>query len=295
MLDSIPSDLAIADSDGDGSGLIDRILVADTGGKVWRVDLTQDGVIANWKTTLLASLGRHGVVGTITKADDRRFFYPPDIVQSRDGVGNYDAVILGSGDREDPLDKGGATSNYLYVIKDRAISVGGGSDRSTTQATLTDVSSNCLQGGVTETCNPDLNTGWKLALTQAAGEKSLAPAVTFSGAISFNTYLPSTRSTTSDPLSCGPSEGSGLRYVLSLKNGTAVQNLSILDGGSTSVYAAPNSSADRFETLRSAGIPGQSVFISTPFGVKEIPPDNTPRDASGTSRFKTFWQRQQRN
>lgn len=291
MLDSIPSDLAVADTDGDTNGLTDRILVADTGGRVWRVDLTQDGVVGNWKTTLLADLGRHV---TSDKANDRRFFYPPDIVQSRDSVGNYDAVVLGSGDREDPLDKGGVTSNYLYVLKDRAISVGGGSDQTTTHATLADVSNNCLQGGVTSTCNPNLNSGWKLALTQGTGEKNLAAAVTFSGAISFNTYLPSINSDSSSQ-SCGPSEGSGLRYVISLTNGTAVQNFNILDDATSSDHTDPNSAADRFEQLRSSGIPGQSVFISTPFGIKEIPPDNTPRDASGTSRFKTFWQRQQRN
>lgn len=293
MQDSIPSDLAIADTDGDASGLTDRILVADTGGKVWRVDLTQDGVIANWKLTLLAKLGRKFEPSANNKTNDRRFFYPPDIVQSRDSIGNYDAVILGSGDREDPLDKGGVTANFLYVVKDRTTGIGGATDQTTTHATLADVSDNCLQGGVTSSCDPDLRSGWKIALTQVSGEKNLAAAVTFSGSISFNTYLPSVASST-ETQTCGPVEGKGLRYVLSLKNGTAVQNFNLLDDGAGSDHTTANSANDRFESLLSSGIPGQSVFISTIYGVKEIPPDNTPRDAAGTNRFQTFWLRQQK-
>ena len=56
LVDSIPSTLTIADTDGDA--LTDRILVGDTGGNVWRADLKGDSTI-DWKLTLLASVGRH--------------------------------------------------------------------------------------------------------------------------------------------------------------------------------------------------------------------------------------------
>jgi type IV pilus assembly protein PilY1 len=56
LVDSIPSALTVADTDGDG--ITDRMVVGDTGGNVWRADLTGKNT-ADWKLTLLASLGRH--------------------------------------------------------------------------------------------------------------------------------------------------------------------------------------------------------------------------------------------
>src|SRR4029077_20225840 len=84
LRDSIPSGLAIADTDADGA--IDRLLVGDTGGNVWGADLRAGGPGA-WTLARLACLGRHGgaqCAGSGSRADDRRFFHPPDLVQSRD-------------------------------------------------------------------------------------------------------------------------------------------------------------------------------------------------------------------
>ena len=92
--------------------------MGDSGGKVWRIDIA--GAISNWKVSLLATLGSDS-----DRSADRRFFHAPDVVQSKDGpgdAGKFDAVILGSGDRANPLDRPIGSvrpDNYLFVLKDR--------------------------------------------------------------------------------------------------------------------------------------------------------------------------------
>ncbi|MCH8250761.1 MAG: hypothetical protein IH913_14285, partial [Proteobacteria bacterium] len=76
LVDSIPSALTVADTDGDG--FTDRIVVGDTGGNIWRADLTGTDV-SSWKLTLLASVGRHSA-GASGIATDRRFFHRPELV-----------------------------------------------------------------------------------------------------------------------------------------------------------------------------------------------------------------------
>jgi len=147
MLYSIPSDLRLVDTDGDGS--IDRIYVGDTGGQLWRIDLgTQLGASGNvnggTSGYLFADVGcGSGVVhlsngncpSTTAVQDIRKFFYPPDRAPVGDSVfssvANYDLITIGSGDREDPLDLLTATRvsplnssgnepvhNRLYAFRD---------------------------------------------------------------------------------------------------------------------------------------------------------------------------------
>ena len=213
MVDSIPSPLTTADTDGDG--LTDRMYVGDTGGNVWRVDLVGDNS-ANWKVSLLARLGRHAD-GSSGIWDDRRFFHRPDLVQTKDGYGNFDAVVIGSGDRSDPLDGGGTSSDYFYVIKDRGTAVGAGRDAMIDHDDLGDVTDNCIQ----ETgCNVDLTTGWRLQL-ESMGEKVLSTPLTVSGSIFFTTYMPQQFGTEN---ACAPSEGSGRLYAVGLQDARAVIN-----------------------------------------------------------------------
>ena len=124
LTDSIPSTLSVGDTDGDG--FTDRLVVGDTGGNVWRADIHGPDT-ADWKLTLLASLGRHGT-GASGIASDRRFFHRPDLVPSKDGNGMFDAVVIGSGNRPNPLDMDGMTTDYAFMIKDRHVAPGSGVD-----------------------------------------------------------------------------------------------------------------------------------------------------------------------
>lgn len=144
---SIPSDLALMDANADGE--IDRIYVGDTGGQLWRIDLSptiKTNNNGNPATTgyRLADVGcpsgsRSGspeCSGTAVQ-DRRKFFYPPDVAQMLDynffsTTSKYDLVVIESGDREDPTDRltEGLTTaveavhNRIYAFRDVNIDPG---------------------------------------------------------------------------------------------------------------------------------------------------------------------------
>jgi type IV pilus assembly protein PilY1 len=272
FVDSVPSTLTVADTDGDT--LLDRILVGDTGGNVWRADLTGSDT-SDWKLTRVANLGRHSVASA-TKADDRRFFHRPDIVPSRDSNGNFDGVLIGSGDRTDPLDKGGVVSNYFYMIKDTHTAVGAGADSDATHAALTDVTDDCVQES--SDCTLNLDKGWKLQL-ENSGEKVLSTPVTIAGEVFFTSYLPP-GSITTESTSCEPAEGNGRLYAIALKDARSVLNYDAAVGDDES--AGGTTKSDRSTDLRSPGIPTEVV---------PLPPDELLRpDLQGEKlNFRTRW------
>ena len=275
LVDSIPSTLTVADTTGDG--LTDRIVVGDTGGNVWRADLAGDDT-SKWKLTLLASLGRHGV-STPSIATDRRFFHRPDLVPSTDAYGLFDGVLLGSGNRANPLDTGGGSSNYFYMIKDRQTASGSGVNTGIEHVDFGDVTSNCLQNG--GGCVVNLTNGWRLRLTEA-GEKVLATALTVTGKVFFTTYMPSASSSAS---ACSPSEGAGRLYAVALQDATAVINYDTSDDD-PSAPGEPSTVSDRSVELRSGGIPAEVVSIPPN---KILRPDLQIDNVDASTRWRTFW------
>ena len=277
LVDSIPSTLAVGDTDGDG--LTDRLVVGDTGGNVWRADIFGKNV-ANWKLTLLASLGRHSS-GTPSIATDRRFFHRPDLVPSKDGNGLFDGVVIGSGNRADPLDKGGSPENFMYMIKDRRTAAGSGVDTGLTHVDFGDVTSNCLQNG--GTCIVNLTNGWRLELEEP-GEKVLATALTITGKTFFTTYMPFSGT---GATACSPSEGAGRLYAVSLQDATAVINYDTSDDDPSNPDPdAPNSKNDRSVELQSLGIPAEVVAVPPN---KILRPDLQIDNIDATTRWRTFW------
>ncbi len=276
MLDSFPSTPAIADMDGDG--FTDRVVVGDTGGNVWRVDFAGN-LPSNWKITLLATLGRHQSLPG-NKVADRRFFHRPDIVPTRDDIGAFDAILIGSGDRADPLSTGGknVAKDYFYMIKDRNIAIGGGVDSLLVHADLADVSDNCLQAG---TCALNLSNGWRLELSDE-GEKSLATPLTIGGTVFFTTYAPPIGLDKDD---CQPSEGLGYLYAVDLQNAFAVKNYDSTDDGLDG-SGDSSTDSDRRTQLSSEGIPAEVVALPPD---KLLRPDLTTESATSSSRWKTFW------
>ncbi len=275
LTDSIPSTLTVADMDGDG--FTDRMVVGDTGGNIWRADIGGDDT-SKWKLSLLATVGRHSS-GSSGIATDRRFFHRPDLVPSKDGFGLFDGVVIGSGNRANPLDVGGTTSDYLYMIKDRATAVGSGTDSAIQHADFGDVTSNCLQNG--GTCTVNLTNGWRLNM-EDPGEKILATALTVTGKVFFTSYLPRGGSSAT---ACAPSEGAGRLYAVALQDGTAVMNYDTSDDTSDDPDA-PNSKADRSVELISAGIPAEVVSIPPN---KILRPDLQIDDVNATTRWRTYW------
>ncbi len=76
----------------------------------------------HWFITMLADLGADAAESGGTASDDRRFFHAPDIVHSYDEFGDFDGVLIQSGNREDPNES--LVENALFYIKDRQIATG---------------------------------------------------------------------------------------------------------------------------------------------------------------------------
>lgn len=245
--DSIPSSVAVLDSDQDG--LVDRLYVGDTGGNIWRVDMP--GIdTTKWTVIKLAELGGDDLL------NDRRFFYEPSIVRTFitetvestvavDGVPTpvitrrerpYDAILIGSGDRTAPLSDD--TQDKLFMIKDEyvlttsfivdgdnppppAIKVDDLYDYTdnpfgvftppltpTEKAALLD-----LQLGVSQ------KSGWFIDL-QGKGEKSTSSPVAIDGVAYFTSFKPAA----DEEGSCQISPVSGYLYAVDLALGTTVYN-----------------------------------------------------------------------
>ena len=283
MVDSIPSDLTAIDTNADGN--IDRLYVGDTGGTVWRVDLPEASTDnrGSWFVSELVNLGRDDI-SPLAGSNDRRFFHRPDFVQSTDSAGAFDAVLIGAGDRSDPRDT--VTSNWFYMIKDRNIVTGTVATSAFNHQDYNAATNPLGLGDVTDTCIDDANcfaidnlsNGWKMRLEEP-GEKVLAPALTAFGTIFFTSFLPQ-GSGAEAGTNCAPSEGGGRLYAVHISNGAPVNNYDAT-GSSANIMTK----SDRFNQLRSDGIPAEVV----PIGEFILPPDLNPESTGGRSSWKTFW------
>jgi type IV pilus assembly protein PilY1 len=253
---AIPSDIATLDSDADGA--VDRLYVGDTRGQLWRIDLG-DQIDPAGSSVTARNGGSSGYVfadvgctggsratdcSATTKQDRRKFFYPPDIAQVRDSDFSnteiYDLVTIGSGDREDPIDKfTKATSveavhNRIYAFRDFNTKLGAPSSTPAAIADNTtdlfDATSNVLQdpsGAGYPAALADIKSkkGWFIDLQESAspnwiGEKVLARTTIFGGQLFVTTFVP--------PQNTGvgvcpvPSEGVAKLFSMNYLDGTAV-------------------------------------------------------------------------
>ena len=263
---SVPADLAVLDRDGDG--LFDRIYATDTKGNIWRVDI-DDADPANWVSHHLASLGGTGV-------DARKFLNKPDVVFGAD----YDAVLVGSGDREHPFDM--TVTNRFYMLKDKKVGLTGGlvcgapgAERTCVESDLVDVTSNPYQNAV-----PSVPNGWYITL--APGEKVVGNAITVFGTIFFGTNLP----TPPGPGVCS-NLGKAFIYAVGIEGGTATIDANADNQTTTS---------DRATEVAGGGFPPSPVYARVEVNGKPVdavcagahclPPDN---EKTTTKRFRTYW------
>jgi len=241
MTYSIPSAIAVYDSDRDG--FADRLYFGDTGGNVWRVDIS-DATPSNWKVTKLASLG-----GTGTNA--RKFLFPPDVVYNNDSTGTYDAVLIGSGDREHPFDT--TVVNRFYMLKDTHALLEPATFTTLTESKLFDATSDAIQVGTAAQQSAAAislagASGWYITFS-GSGEKDVGGDVAIQGSVVFNTYTPTTSA------SCTPSLGTATQYIVSYKDASATINLT----GQTNMVAA-----DRSQNIAGGGFVPTPVHISIP-------------------------------
>lgn len=277
---AIPSNVALLDSNGDGA--TDRLYVGDLGGQVWRIDIESLGSSANYSGARLA------VIGDPTTAEDqRKFFYPPDVVQVDDsiysGIGaEYDMVVMVSGDRPSPLET--TVHNRVYAFRDYLVDEqleektysNSGTPVYTYPITHTatiggvpvlyDATSNLIQVGSDTQKTAALeslktSSGWYFDFKETTtpyyvGEKGLSSPIVLDNKIFFTTFLP--QANPDNP--CQGAEGTGRLYAVNVFNAAAVyKNWS---GSDPEAYET----RDRIHGL-GGGIPSGAVPIFQQNGV----------------------------
>jgi len=227
---SIASDVALIKNS--GGTVVNRGYVGDTCGNVWRIDFN-DSNVGNWSVTKLASVG-----DTSSAAGRRKFLFPPDVVYNEPA---YDAVLIGSGDREHPFDT--TVINRMYMFKDTGtltVPVAGnvstnpalspaGTNPTITESAMFDATSDCIQvaancaSGVTPAAalaSLVSSSGWYITLS--SGEKVVGGAVTLAGTTFFNTNLPSS---SAGGGACGSNLGIAREYQVSFADASSVNDL----------------------------------------------------------------------
>lgn len=305
--DSVAADVKLQDKNGDG--IDDTIYFVTTGGELWRInlsDMSQAGVTPpvgyvfddtipeRWRAYRLLNVGRNQTSGAGSGAD-RRFLIQPAIASTSDESGTYDAILVGTGDREDP--KAIPTSDVMYMFKDAATNKRHAPFKRTSgQSTdvyspvdlpLNDAdlawintSGNLVTPGTDEEIGSDADetNGWRRQITDPLdGEKVVGGALIIGGVAFFTTYIPRD----SGDSVCIPSAGRGRIYALGIGSGGAVIDL---DGDGI---------PDAYLDLEASGIPAPAISIGTgeTGGTDKIYISGQIIDTNAAAFFPTFWRR----
>ncbi|MEJ1297164.1 MAG: hypothetical protein RNU03_05040 [Candidatus Sedimenticola sp. (ex Thyasira tokunagai)] len=278
MTYSIPSDISVLTS----AGTAVRAYVGDTGGNVWRLNMS-DEYPGNWVIEKMAALAgiNDGDPDNNTPAGmhARKFLFPPDVVYG-DG---FDAILIGSGDREHPLDaneiydiQSWADSTLGVEIVDRFYMLKDVTGQTLAESDLVDVS-DMTQSVATN------SPGWYITLSE--GEKVVSGTVTTANSTFFNTSQPP--ATTIDPDTCEGTLGTAKYYMVNYVNGDPIEDMDSSGGALEPV--------DRSGTLTGGGLPPSPVPV-----LVEIDGEKRLGIVTGTSllnpgtvnfsqRFRTYW------
>lgn len=280
MTYGIPSDITLFDSNSDG--LSDQIYVGDMGAQIWRFDI-------NNHASSPADMVKGGVVAQFSAAEsaaeNRRFFYAPDLAMMSFNNKKYLTLAIGSGWRSHPLDT--QTDDKFFMLRISSVfnaPEGYGKPVNTdTQPPLYEPYSEADLANVTNDINPSVDwsakVGWVLDM-ESAGEKVLSSSLTFNNAIVFTSYVPGGTTT-----SCSASVGSGRIYAVNLRDGSPV-----LDLDEDGVYA--NSKQDRSRILENGGIPPSPALLLPEEGepILLVGPTQPVEDLDfGELSSRTYW------
>ena len=251
MTHAFPGNVRSIDLDRDG--LVDQMYAADTGGRIWRFDVSpyhDEG-----------ELVRGGIIAELAgplPADQRRFYVEPDVSLVENGPERFLAVSIGSGWRAHPLDE--ITQDRFYVVRQPLDPVAagrygmpgtGGAYRPVREADLVAVGG-ADGAGTFEADTPGSGArGWYLDL-ERPGEKVLGTSITFDDSVIFSTYVPAT-----DVAACSTAIGGGRAYTLDVASGAPLRDLD----GDGDVDAADSSVA-----LERGGIPPEAMVLITEDG-----------------------------
>jgi type IV pilus assembly protein PilY1 len=242
---SIPSDVRLLDINNDG--LADQMYVADMGGQLWRFDIINGNAAASLVSGgVIADLALNAS-GDNDAANNRRFYYAPDVSLMRYGTQRFLAIAIGSGWRASPLNT--AVQDRFYMIRQSDIYAPPTTYSKINETNLYDASDNTIGQGTSAEQATALSSlwntynGWFIDLPNS-GEKVLAESLTVNNQILFTTFEPVSGAT-----ACSVGVGKGRFYVISSYDATPVMNLDNV--GDDSALTA----SDRSRELTRVGIP----------------------------------------
>lgn len=216
MTRAIPTRISVVDINGDG--FADRMYAADLGGQLWRFDITNGNPAASLVAGgVIAQFGGEGEPGTVSAAENRRFYNSPDVAVFNDPRQNrrFISINIGSGYRAHPLNIDAA--DHFYSLRDPYVfnALSQAQYDAFTPKTETDLVDITGRVDVTITENDD---GWMLRLP--ASEMVLADAVTFNNEVFFVSFSPDL----DGALSCNVGQGVNHLYRVSILNGDPIMD-----------------------------------------------------------------------
>lgn len=211
---SVAADVAVLDMNADG--YVDVAYAADTGGNIYRIDLT-DGPGNNYAERTSASWTSNRVA--YTNGAGRKFLYPPALLSA--GGGKV-ILAIATGDREHPLiSQYPYTSNVgnrFYMDVDNLASTSAYNLDDTTYFEDFTTTSACNDTGVLPTST---KKGWFMDLTESGqGEQAVTSALIAGGKVTFSTNRPVPTAENS----CATSLGEARSYWLNLFNACGTSN-----------------------------------------------------------------------
>ncbi|SFP99899.1 type IV pilus assembly protein PilY1 [Geopseudomonas sagittaria] len=270
------------------NGMTQYAYAADLGGNVYRITIgesTED----NWSMTRIAALGCDSLASCNA---NRKFMFAPDVVVD----GNTYYVLVGSGDREKPLennDEGVASAattvaNHFYMVRDIPTDTNWlSSERSTCSVPDGEPSVICLDSlypiGATADSPTEsvVNTkkGWYLELRN--DEQVVTSAITVYGVVTFSTHIPEHY----QPGQC-PTLGTASVYNIDYTNAKSL-----------------NGTGLRFEEIAGGGLPPSPVAgmvtlddgTTVPFVIGSNPEsplqggEAPAPNVAGQPRAKVYW------
>jgi type IV pilus assembly protein PilY1 len=202
------------------TGMADFAYAADTGGNVYRITFGSYAP-ADWTMTKIAALGCDTPTCATSGELNRKFLFAPEVVVV---APDFNAVLIGSGDREHPLPTNSATevSNAFFMLRDKPWEANWLTDEKANE--VCNEESLCLQslwpisntGPAPTLAQLDSKKGWYMALSD--NEQVVTSAVVLFGETTFSTHMP----TVPDPSSCGSTLGVARVYNIFYLSGTAV-------------------------------------------------------------------------
>ena len=263
--DSIPGGVKILDTN--DNGMLDRMYFGDTGGNVWRVDLSEiiGGLKSESTLTKLASLGGSG-------ENARKFYAEPEVATMKHQGKLIYTISIGSGFRAHPLNKT-IDDKFFILVDDSPFQTPGENFSTITTSNLATIS--ILEEGddayvsTTGSFYSDGKRGWVVSLP-SSGEKVITKALVRNGVVVFTTFVPET-----DNVSCGFANGSVSRlYALNMLSGKA--GISFDEHKSRSTLKDSSEITDESSPrLPGVGYPGIVPPPEVVFGSFELEEDGT--------------------